>query len=211
MQDIFAKGLVPAGAVARVEDAVPLAEAVLAGGLNVLEITFRTDAAAAAIRAITKALPDMRVGAGTVLSADQVERAAEAGICFGVAPGSTESVVRKAQELKIPFAPGVTTPSEVERALGWGCTALKFFPAEAMGGVKTLKSLAGPYKHTGVAFLPTGGISAANMADYLALPVVQAVGGSWPVAKDLVAACNWEEITRLTAEAVAIAAKALAD
>jgi 2-dehydro-3-deoxyphosphogluconate aldolase/(4S)-4-hydroxy-2-oxoglutarate aldolase len=202
---ILESRIVPAGAVTRADDAVPLAEAVLAGGLKVIEITFRTKAAEEAIRRIAKACPDMLVGAGTVLAPEQLERAAAAGARFAVAPGSDEAVVRKAQELGLPFCPGVMTPSEVDRALGWGCTMLKFFPAAVAGGPKMLKALAGPYGHTGVKFLPTGGISAANMADYLALPAVGAVGGSWMVAKDLVQDRNWTEVTRLTAEAVGLA------
>jgi len=202
VSDILAKRLVPAAAVADPKDAVPLAEAVLAGGLDVLEITFRTEAAERVIRNITSAVPDMHVGAGTVLQPEQLARAVDAGASFAVAPGSNEAVVRKGQELGILFAPGVTTPSEIERAMGWGCTVLKFFPSEALGGVKTLKALAGPYGHTGVRFIPTGGVNAANLADYLALPVVAAVGGSWMVAKTLVQERRWDEVTRLTAAAV---------
>jgi 2-dehydro-3-deoxyphosphogluconate aldolase/(4S)-4-hydroxy-2-oxoglutarate aldolase len=202
---ILESRIVPAGAVTRADDAVPLAEAVLAGGLKVIEITFRTEAAEEAIRRIAKACPDMLVGAGTVLAPAQLERAVAAGARFAVAPGSDEAVVRKAQELGVPFCPGVMTPSEVDRALGWGCALLKFFPAEVAGGPKMLKALAGPYAHTGVRFLPTGGVNAANMASYLALPVVGAVGGSWMVAGDLVRDRNWAEVTRLTAEAVALA------
>jgi 2-dehydro-3-deoxyphosphogluconate aldolase/(4S)-4-hydroxy-2-oxoglutarate aldolase len=204
MQDIFAKRLVPAAAVDNPEDAVPLAEAVLAGGLDVLEITFRTKGAAHVIADIVKACPSLHVGAGTVLTVDQMERAADAGIRFAVAPGSNEAVVRKAQERGILFAPGVMTPTEVETAMGWGCQILKLFPSSSLGGVKGVKALAGPYAHTGVTFIPTGGVNAANLRDFLSLPVVAAAGGSWMVARDLIRERNWAEITRITAEAVAI-------
>jgi 2-dehydro-3-deoxyphosphogluconate aldolase/(4S)-4-hydroxy-2-oxoglutarate aldolase len=184
------------------ETAVPAAEALLAGGLEVLEITFRTPAAAESIRRLRQALPGLIVGAGTLLSVEQLTQALDAGAQFGVAPGLNETVVARARECGLPFVPGVMTPSEVERALGLGCPVLKFFPAEAAGGVAMLKSLAGPYGHTGVKFAPTGGVSPQNLAEYLALPIVAAVGGSWLVERKLVAERNWSQITALAAEAV---------
>ena len=183
-------------------DAVPLAEALLAGGLNVIEVTFRTAAAAQAIALIRGKLPDMRVGAGTVLTVEQARQAADAGAQFGVSPGLNETVLLEARALKLPFFPGVMTPTEVDRALNLDCRHLKFFPAEAAGGVTMLKALAGPFAHTGVQFIPTGGITAALLPSYLALPQVAAVGGSWMAERKLVAERAWPKITALTAEAM---------
>ena len=198
---VLARKVVPAATIEKPELAVPLARALLEGGLNVIEVTFRT-AAAAAIRAITARFPEMAVGAGTVLTVDQVAQAADAGATFLVAPGLNEHVVAAARQRGLPMIPGVMTPSEVDRALELGCKVLKFFPADAAGGIKMLKSLAGPYGHTGVKFLPTGGIDARNMRDYLALPMVAGVGGSWMVEKTLVATQNWTKIEALTREAL---------
>lgn len=181
--------------------AVPLAEALAAGGLPTIEITLRTPAALAAITAIRQALPQMLVGAGTILSCEQLEQAVAAGAQFGVAPGFSETVVARAHELKLPFFPGVMTPGDVERARAAGCQVLKFFPAEAAGGLTMLQALAGPYSHTGVKFIPTGGIKRESLAGYLAQPIVFAVGGSWLAEKKLLAARDWPAITALAAEA----------
>ena len=206
MDLILQQRVVPVTVIDRAEDAVPLAEALTAGGLNIIEITFRTAAAVEAIRRIRRALPDMLVGAGTLLSPQQVDEAVQAGARFGVAPGLHEPVVRRAAELKLPFVPGVLTPSEIEQALAWGLKLLKFFPAEPAGGVKMLKALAGPYAQTGLRFIPLGGVGPANAADYLALPQVAAVGGSWIAERSAIAARDWPTITRLAAEAVKLAA-----
>ena len=154
----------------RAEDAVPLTEALLAGGLNVIEVTFRTAAAATAITRICQALPNARVGAGTLLSSDQVKKAIDSGAQFGVSPGLSEAVLQTARDHRFPMFPGVITPTEVTQALELGWQHLKFFPSEAAGGVNMLKALAGPFGHTGVKFVPTGGITAANLPYYLALP-----------------------------------------
>jgi len=206
MKRILEKKIVPAATVDRVEDALPLAEALLRAGLDVIEITFRTRAAEEAIREIANRFPEMLVGAGTVLEFEQLVRAHEAGARFGVAPGLNEELVQRAAQLGLPFIPGVVTPSEVDRGIRLGCGLLKFFPAEAMGGVKTLKALAGPFAHTGVKFVPTGGIEPANARAYLALASVAAVGGSWMVAANLVKERRWDEITRLSREALELAA-----
>jgi 2-dehydro-3-deoxyphosphogluconate aldolase/(4S)-4-hydroxy-2-oxoglutarate aldolase len=190
------------------DDAVPLAEALLAGGLNVLEVTFRTSTAAGSIARIRNSLPAIIIGAGTLLTAEQVQRAVDSGAQFGVAPGLNEAVLAAAHKNKIPFFPGMMTPTEVGRALDLGCKHLKFFPAEAAGGVAMLKALAGPFAHTGVKFVPTGGINAARLPDYLALPPVAAVGGSWMAERKLVAEKAWSKITALTAEATKIIANA---
>lgn len=200
--------VVPVVVLQDAEDACPLAEALLAGGLDVMEITFRTAAAAEAIRQIATAFPEILLGAGTVLTTDQALRARDSGAVFALAPGLNPEVVTVAREAGLAFSPGVMTPSEVEGALSLGCDLLKFFPAGAAGGTAMLKALSGPYAHTGVRFIPTGGISAANMGEYLALPVVAAIGGSWMVDPKLIAARDWAVITRLTREALA-AAKAI--
>jgi 2-dehydro-3-deoxyphosphogluconate aldolase / (4S)-4-hydroxy-2-oxoglutarate aldolase len=190
------------------DDAVPLAEALLAGGLPVMEITFRTAAATESIRRIRQKVPQMAIGAGTLLSADNVKAAADAGAQFGVSPGLNETVLAAAGKNWLPFFPGVMTPTEVDRALNLGCKHLKFFPSEPAGGVALLKALAGPFAHTGVKFLPTGGINAKTLADYLALPQVAAVGGSWMAERKLVAEKAWAKITALTTEAMKVIASA---
>jgi 2-dehydro-3-deoxyphosphogluconate aldolase/(4S)-4-hydroxy-2-oxoglutarate aldolase len=199
---ILAKRIVPVVVLDSVESAEPLAEALLAGGLDIMEITFRTAAAEESIQRIAARFPEILLGAGTLLEKDQVKRAQNAGAVFGLAPGLNPEIVTAAQEIGLQFSPGVMTPSEVEQALALGCKLLKFFPAEAAGGVEMLKSLAGPYAHTGVKFIPTGGVSSANLTSYLKLPVVAAIGGSWMVDKALVNAGKWAEITRLTQAAL---------
>jgi len=191
----------------KAEDAVPLARALLAGGLNVMEITFRTTAAAESIRRIRQEVPQMAIGAGTLLTAEQVQQAAAVEAQFGVSPGLNETVLAAANKIQMPFFPGVMTPTEVDRALNLGFQRLKFFPAEPAGGVAMLKSLAGPFAHTGVKFLPTGGINAATLANYLALPQVAAVGGSWMAERKLVAEKTWSKITAITVEALKVVAQ----
>lgn len=205
---VLAKRIVPVVVLDQANDAEPLAEALLAGGLEIMEITFRTAAAAESIERIAKAFPEILLGAGTLLEPDQVARAKDAGAVFGLAPGLNPQIIAKAEEVGLQFSPGVMTPSDIEQALSLGCRLLKFFPAGAAGGPGMLKALAGPYAHTGVKFVPTGGITSNNLADYLALPVVAAIGGSWMVDKKLVADGNWTEITRLTKEALSAAAAA---
>jgi 2-dehydro-3-deoxyphosphogluconate aldolase/(4S)-4-hydroxy-2-oxoglutarate aldolase len=203
---ILAKRIVPVVVLDSADSAEPLAEALLAGGLDIMEITFRTATAEESIRRIAKRFPEILLGAGTLLAKEQALRAKQAGAVFGLAPGLNPEVVKTATEAGLEFSPGVMTPSEIEQALSLGCKLLKFFPAEAAGGVNMLKSLAGPYAHTGVKFVPTGGVTSANLAAYLKLPVVAAIGGSWMVDKALVNAGNWDEITRLTKQAIDAAA-----
>ena len=200
--------LICVAVIDRPEDAVPLTEALLAGGLNAIEVTFRTAGAADAIARIRTALPNAVVGAGTLLTADQVKQAVDAGAQFGVSPGLSEAVSKAAHDAKLPLFPGVITPSEVMRALDLGWKHLKFFPAETFGGVNVLKALAGPFGHTGVKFIPTGGITAATLLNYLAVPQVAAIGGSWMAEKKLVAEKNWPQITALTADAMKVIAAA---
>ena len=194
----------------RAEDAVPLAEALLAGGLKVMEITFRTAAAAESIQRIRQHLPQMSIGAGTLLSPEQVQEAIDFGAQFGVSPGLNEAVLNAAGERDLPFFPGVMTPTEVDRALNLGWKHLKFFPAEPAGGAAMLKALAGPFAHTGVKFIPTGGINATKLPDYLTIPQVAAVGGSWMGERKLIQEKAWSKITALTVEALGVVAQAKA-
>jgi 2-dehydro-3-deoxyphosphogluconate aldolase/(4S)-4-hydroxy-2-oxoglutarate aldolase len=195
-------GVVPVIAIERSEDAVELGKALLAGGLPCAEITFRTAAAEEAIRQISSSLPEIIVGAGTVLTVDQADRAVSAGAQFIVSPGFNHKVVDWCLQNEIPVTPGVLTPTEIDMALDRELKILKFFPAEAMGGIATLKAIAAPYG--GVKFIPTGGINPKNLADYLSLPAVHACGGSWLVASKLISAGEFAEITRLAEEALAI-------
>jgi 2-dehydro-3-deoxyphosphogluconate aldolase/(4S)-4-hydroxy-2-oxoglutarate aldolase len=200
--------LVCVAVIDKVDDAVPLTEALIAGGLNCIEVTFRTAGAAESIARIRNALPHAVVGAGTLLTPDNVKAAVDAGAQFGVSPGLSEAVSKAAHDAKLPLFPGVITPSEVMRALDLGWKHLKFFPAETFGGVNVLKALAGPFGHTGVKFVPTGGITAATLPNYLAVPQVAAIGGSWMAEKKLVAEKDWAKITALTAEAMKIVGQA---
>jgi 2-dehydro-3-deoxyphosphogluconate aldolase/(4S)-4-hydroxy-2-oxoglutarate aldolase len=208
--DLYAKigdlGVIPVVAIDSVDAALPLADALCEGGLPVAEITFRTDAAAEVINAIATKRPEMLVGAGTILTAENLQRAADCGASFGVAPGCNPSVVRKACELNFAFSPGVMTPTDVECALALGVEVLKFFPAGAAGGVNMIKSLAAPYAHTGVRFIPTGGVNQGNLAEYLALSSVVAVGGTWVAKRADVSAGNWSGIAKRCRSAVAAVA-----
>ncbi len=193
-------GVIPVVSLDRVESAVPLAEALLAGGLPCAEITFRTMAAEPAIRAISQSFPEILVGAGTVLNEEQVERAITAGAKFIVSPGFSRDVVNLCRQRNLPVFPGICTPTDVMMALEAELTILKFFPADAFGGLKTLKALSAPFPN--IEFIPTGGISAANLEEYLSFSKVLACAGSWMVKSDLIAAGNFAEIKRLTEEAV---------
>ena len=195
-------GIVPVVAIERAEDAVELGRALLAGGLPCAEITFRTAAAEEAIRSISSSLPDVLVGAGTVLSVDQAKRAVSAGAQFIVSPGFNEKVVDWCLENEVAVTPGVLTPTEIEMGLDRGLNILKFFPAEAMGGIATLKAISGPYGD--VRFMPTGGINQNNLADYLAQPNVHCCGGSWFVKANLILAGKFDEITQMTRDAVSV-------
>jgi len=188
-------GVIPVIAIESAKDALPLADALIAGGLPIAEITFRTEAGAEAISLIKKKRSEVILGAGTILSIDQLLHAVDCGADFGVAPGLNEKIVEEALKHDFMFAPGVVTPTEIERALSYELKYLKFFPAEASGGVNLLKALYAPYRHLGIRFNPTGGINLGNMESYLSLEAVYAVGGSWVAKKDVIAAGRWDEIT----------------
>jgi len=194
--------VVPVVAINDANDAAPLANALVEGGLPCAEITFRTDAALASMHAMAK-LGNIQVGAGTVSKVDQVKAAVDAGATFMVSPGFNPKVVAYCVEQGIPITPGITNPTDIEMALDFELDVLKFFPAEAFGGLNTLKALSGPYG--AIRFIPTGGISADNLLDYLKFPKVLACGGSWMVKSDLIAEKKFDQIVCLTKEAVALA------
>lgn len=202
LKQIGATGIVPVVVLNKVADAEPLTEALIKGGLPCAEVTFRTDAAEESIRAISKKFPDMFVGAGTVLTTEQVDRAIGAGAKFIVSPGLNPKVVEYCIKKGYPITPGIMTPTELEVALGFGLDVVKFFPAENAGGLKMIKAMSAPY--TMMKFMPTGGINATNVRDYLACDKILACGGSWMVKGDLINAGNFAEIERLTKEAAQI-------
>ncbi|MBQ1312399.1 MAG: bifunctional 4-hydroxy-2-oxoglutarate aldolase/2-dehydro-3-deoxy-phosphogluconate aldolase [Blautia sp.] len=195
-------GIIPVVVLDDAKDAEPLAKALCEGGLPCAEVTFRTAAAEESIRIMSSKYPDMLVGAGTVLTTEQVDRAVAAGAKFIVSPGLNPEVVKYCQEKNIPMTPGIQTPTEIEMALSLGLTTVKFFPAEPAGGLKMIKALAAPYVN--VTFMPTGGISAANVREYLGFNKIIACGGSWMVKKDLVQAGDYETITNMVKEAADI-------
>ena len=197
-------GVVPVIAIEALDAAIPLADALVAGGLPVAEITFRTAAAVEVIAAMTRHRPELLVGAGTVLTEDNVKAAKAAGARFAVAPGLNPAVVAHAAQAGLPFAPGICTPSEIEQALALGCRVVKFFPAEAAGGVEMVKALFAPYAHTGIRFMPTGGIHAGNLEHYLAVKAVAAVGGTWIAKPEDLSAGRWDLIRDRCREAVEI-------
>lgn len=197
-------GVVPVVVLEDAKDAVPLAQALVEGGLPCAEVTFRTAAAEESIRVMTTEYPDMFVGAGTVLTIEQVDRAVAAGAKFIVSPGFDPEIVDYCLEKEIPVFPGCITPSEVAQAVKRGLKVVKFFPAEQFGGVATIKAMAAPY--VGLKFMPTGGVSAKNLESYLSCDKIIACGGSWMVKGDLVKAGKFDEIKTLTEEAVKLAA-----
>ena len=202
---IAALGLLPVVELGSVGEAGPLLDALVAGGLPAAEITLRTEYGLRAIGALRQSHPNALVGAGTVRSEDDARRVIDEGAQFVVSPGTSPEVMNVCRSLSVPAIPGVCTPTEVENALRAGAEAVKFFPAEAMGGPAFLKALAGPFR--GVSFIPTGGIAASSLADYLRLPGVVACGGSWMVAPALLADGRFDRVEELTREAVAIVAE----
>lgn len=194
--------IIPVLVLNDVDSGLRMCETLMECGLPTAEITFRTQAAETIIREAAKRFPGLYLGAGTILKVNDLKRAFDAGAKFAVAPGFNPSVVRAAVENGFLFVPGVCTPSEVEQAYDAGCKFLKFFPAEAAGGVKMLKSLIAPYRHLGIRFMPTGGVTADNVLDYLAVKEVVAVGGTWLGKADQIASGNWEFIRATIQKAV---------
>jgi 2-dehydro-3-deoxyphosphogluconate aldolase/(4S)-4-hydroxy-2-oxoglutarate aldolase len=206
MNDIFANvSIVPVVVIDDATKAVPVAQALVAGGLHAIEVTLRTDAALDAIAAIAAEVPDAIIGAGTVLNVEQAEQSVAAGARFIVSPGLHEETVLAAKNLNVPIFPGVSTATEAQQAWNLGLRELKFFPAEVAGGVAMLKALGSVFRD--LSFMPTGGISTKNLNDYLSLPAVIACGGSWLTPADAIDANDYEKITALAIEATKIAAE----
>lgn len=203
MELIKEKRIVPVVKLDHVEDALPLAKALIEGGLPVAEITFRTNAAEESIRVIRNTYPEMLCGAGTVVNIDQAERAVAAGAAFIVSPGFTKDVVEYAARKNVPVLPGCCTPTEIIDAMNYGLKVVKFFPAKQYGGLDTIKALAAPFP--GIQFMPTGGINTGNLREFLDNDKIYACGGSWMVADTLIKEKRFDEITRLTKEAVELA------
>ena len=199
--DVFARlqrtGVAAVLIIEKVDHAVPVAEALLAGGVDAMELTLRTPAALGALREIRAKVPEMLAGNGTILTPDQVQQVVDGGAGFGVAPGMNPRVVEAALAAGLPFAPGICTPSDIERALEYDRRLLKFFPAEPCGGLKYLEAIAAPYQHLGLKYVPLGGVNEANCAAWFASRHVGCIGGSWLAPKDLLAAGDWAGITAL--------------
>ena len=205
LKKIGAIGIVPVVKIDDAKDAVPLAKALCDGGLPCAEITFRTSAAEEAIRKIHEAFPQMLLGAGTVLTTEQVDRAIGAGATFIVSPGLNPKVVKYCVDKGIPVTPGCANPSDIEQAIELGLDVVKFFPAEAAGGLKMIKAMSAPY--VGMKFMPTGGINAKNINEYLSFNKILACGGSWMVKGDMIKAGEFDKIKDMTAEAVSLVKK----
>ena len=195
--------IIPVLVLNSVEEGLKIGEILASEGLPAAEVTFRTAAAESVIKTMSENFPQLYIGAGTILNVADLKRAFAAGAKFAVAPGFNPTVVKAATELDLAFAPGVCTPSEVEQAHELGCKFLKFFPAEAAGGIPMLKSIIAPYKHLGLRFMPTGGVSEANAKEYLAIPEVAAVGGTWLGKSSDIAEGNWDKIREKIKAAVA--------
>ena len=200
IKELSLYGIVPVVKIERVEDALPLAKALCDGGLPIAEVTFRTPCAKEAIKKMKEAYPQMIIGAGTVLNAKQVDDAIEAGSEFIVSPGLNAKTVQYCLDKNIPILPGCATPSDMERAIELGLEVVKFFPAEANGGIKAIKAMSAPYGD--LKFMPTGGVNTNNLNDYLSFDKIIACGGTWMVSNDLIDNQQWEEITRITKEAI---------
>ena len=204
MQRVSKVGVIAVLTVDDPVDAVPLAQALKTGGISAIELTLRTTHALEAIKRIRAELPDVLIGAGTVLNVNQLKEVQAAGALFAVAPGCNPSTLRAAQDLGLPFAPGVATPSDVEVALEHGCRLLKFFPAGTSGGLPHLTAMGAPFAHLGVKYIPLGGIVLEQLGDYLKSPHVAAVGGSWLAKPDVIKRKDWAEITAAAAAATKV-------
>lgn len=201
---LHAAGVIAVLMLDEVEDAVPVARALVAGGVDCLELTLRTPVAMEALLRIREEVPEMKVGVGTILTIGQVNEVKEAGAAFGVAPGMNPRVVAEAQRIGLSFAPGVCTPTDIELAVEQGCRLLKFFPSEPCGGLAYLRTIAAPFAHLGVKYIPLGGVGAGNAETYLNEPSVQALGGSWLAPRELIQQKDWAAITTRAAEVRAV-------
>jgi 2-dehydro-3-deoxyphosphogluconate aldolase/(4S)-4-hydroxy-2-oxoglutarate aldolase len=202
-QDVFgASPIIPVMVIHHLDHAIPMAKALSAGGIDVFEITLRTDCALEAIGVIKQALPEAIVGAGTVITPTQYEQSIEAGAQFVLSPGQSVDLLKYGQSAEIPLIPGVSTPSEIMTTLSYGYRRMKFFPAEVLGGIKALSAISAPLPE--IRFCPTGGINAGNVKDYLSLDCVETVGGTWMLAQTAIQAHDWSHITQLTRQALAL-------
>ncbi len=206
LTELLKRPIIPVIVIDDANDAEPLTEALLAGGMDVIEVTCRTAAAGEALTRIKKAFPEVLLGAGTVVTSDQAKMCIDIGVDFGLAPGLNPDTVKYFKSHETLFIPGVMTPTEIEQGLSLGCKLLKFFPAGAAGGVSMLKNFAAPYASLGVQFCPTGGVNLDNMNDYLSLPVVSAIGGSWLATKQQISEKQWGVITQQVKDALEKAA-----
>lgn len=204
LNELEKRGVVAVLEINNVEDAVPSARALVKGGVTAIELALRTPAAIPAIERIHKEVPEMMIGIGTVIKRGQAKQVKELGASFAVSPGFNPNIVKEADECHLPFAPGITTASELEGAVEMGCNLLKFFPAVPMGGVNYLKSMIGPYSYLGLKFFPLGGVTVENMVNFAKIKNVLCIGGTWISKKDLIETHNWDEITKRAAEAVKI-------
>jgi len=203
-KELFHRGIIAVLTLEEPADAVPLASALLAGGISCVELTLRTSTALDSIRAIRASVPGTLVGAGTVLSSLQVNEVKAAGAAFGVSPGMNPRVVAEARKIGLPFAPGICTPTDIEFAVEEGCRLMKFFPCETSGGLPHLRNMAAPFKHLGVRFIPLGGVNAATAETFLREPLVHAIGGSWIAPHELIRNKDWQAITALAKDAAAL-------
>jgi 2-dehydro-3-deoxyphosphogluconate aldolase/(4S)-4-hydroxy-2-oxoglutarate aldolase len=203
VQDEIAKrGIIAVLEIEAEQNAVPVAKALLEGGVTIIELALRTQAAVPSISLIAKEVPQLYIGAGTIIEPGQAVMIKNLnGVRFGVSPGINPEIVKEAIAADLAFAPGIATPSELEQALSLGCRVVKFFPAEGMGGLSFLKTINGPYNHLGVKYIPLGGVVPQNLADYAKFEPVLAIGGSWIATKDLIRAQDWKEITKRAREA----------
>lgn len=200
--EIAGQGIIAVLEIESEDNAVPLAKALLDGGITVIELALRTKAAFPSISLIAREVPQMYIGIGTVIEPGQAQKVRkERGVRFAVSPGINAEIVKEAIAADLPFAPGISTASELELAISLGCRTVKFFPAESMGGLKYLKSINGPYNHLGIKYIPLGGVTTENLASYASFAPVLAIGGSWIATKELINARNWNEITKRAREA----------
>ncbi|WP_029190190.1 bifunctional 4-hydroxy-2-oxoglutarate aldolase/2-dehydro-3-deoxy-phosphogluconate aldolase [Verrucomicrobium spinosum] len=198
---LYGAGVIAVLILDDVEAAVPVAKALVAGGVDAMELTLRTPVALECLRRIRREVPEMTAGVGTILTTGQVNEVVEAGAAFGVAPGMNPRTVAEAARLRLPFAPGICTPTDIELAVEAGCTLLKFFPAEPCGGLNYLKSISAPFAHLGLRYIPLGGVAQDNLEMWLNEPMIHAVGGSWLAPKELIQAGDWAGITARAAAA----------
>lgn len=202
---LMRRKLIAVVSISHAELAAPMARALLAGGIDCIELTLRSDAALDSIREIAAGVPEMMIGAGTILSEKQVDEVLDAGVRFGVAPSVNPKILRHARESGLPFSPGVMTPTDIDISLQEGCHLLKYFPATSAGGMAHLKNIAAPFAHLGLGFIPLGGISESNLSEWLGSPAITAVGGSWLAPRELVESENWPAISDLAKRARQIA------